>query len=78
VMWMLMAWVCSATAFHGSWLNAEAGKRHPVLARMPRIDPRASLAFARFIVFILVDRLLGPAEGLVAGAIVSAVLLLRN
>jgi hypothetical protein len=36
------------------------------------------LAFAPFIAFAIVDRLAGPTEGLVAGACVSAVLLLRD
>jgi hypothetical protein len=36
------------------------------------------LAFAPFIVFAVVDRFLGPTEGLVAGALVSAGLLLRD
>ncbi|MDB5413729.1 MAG: conserved rane protein of unknown function [Rubritepida sp.] len=36
------------------------------------------LAFAPFIVFAIVDRLVGSTEGLVAGAVVSAALLLRD
>jgi hypothetical protein len=36
------------------------------------------LAFAPFIAFALADRLAGPTEGLVAGAAVSAALLLRD
>jgi hypothetical protein len=36
------------------------------------------LAFAPFIVFALVDRLVGATEGLIAGAAVSAALLLRD
>lgn len=36
------------------------------------------LAFAPFIAFALVDRLIGATEGLVAGAVVSAALLLRD
>src|SRR3712207_3880598 len=36
------------------------------------------LAFAPFIAFALVDRLAGPTEGLIAGAAVSAALLLRD
>ena len=36
------------------------------------------LAFAPFIVFVLVDRLIGPTEGLIAGALVSAALLVRD
>jgi hypothetical protein len=36
------------------------------------------LAFAPFIAFALIDRLAGPTEGLVAGAVVSAGLLLRD
>ena len=36
------------------------------------------LAFAPFVVFALVDRMVGPTEGLVAGALVSAALLLRD
>ena len=36
------------------------------------------LAFAPFIVFALIDRLIGPTEGLVAGALVSAGLLVRD
>jgi hypothetical protein len=36
------------------------------------------LAFAPFIAFAVVDRLAGPTEGLVAGAIISLALLLRD
>ncbi len=36
------------------------------------------LAFAPFIVFAVVDRLIGPAQGLIAGAATSVVLLLRD
>ena len=36
------------------------------------------LAFAPFIVFAVVDRVVGPTAGLVAGALVSAALLLRD
>jgi hypothetical protein len=36
------------------------------------------LAFAPFLAFALVDRLVGPMEGLIAGAVVSAALLLRD
>ncbi|MGE4049325.1 MAG: hypothetical protein AB7F35_31110 [Acetobacteraceae bacterium] len=36
------------------------------------------LAFAPFIAFAIVDRLSGPTEGLIAGAIVSAALLVRD
>ena len=36
------------------------------------------LAFAPFIVFALVDRLFGPMAGLIAGAVVSAALLVRD
>ena len=36
------------------------------------------LAFAPFIVFAVVDRSLGPTEGLVAGALLSVALLLRD
>lgn len=36
------------------------------------------LAFAPFIAFALVDRLVGPTEGLVAGALVSLALLIRD
>src|SRR4051812_16786866 len=36
------------------------------------------LAFAPFIVFALIDRLIGPMEGLVAAALVSAALLVRD
>jgi hypothetical protein len=36
------------------------------------------LAFAPFIVFAIIDRLIGPTEGLVAGTAVSAALLLRD
>jgi hypothetical protein len=36
------------------------------------------LAFAPFIAFALVDRLIGATEGLIAGAAVSAALLLRD
>lgn len=36
------------------------------------------LAFAPFIVFAIVDRLVGSTDGLVAGAVVSAALLLRD
>ncbi len=36
------------------------------------------LAFAPFIAFALIDRLLGPTEGLIAGAVIAAVLLLRD
>jgi hypothetical protein len=36
------------------------------------------LAFAPFIVFAVVDRLVGPAEGLIAAALVSALLLIRD
>ena len=36
------------------------------------------LAFTPFIAFAVVDRLSGPTEGLVAGAVVSAALLLRD
>src|SRR4051794_37735395 len=36
------------------------------------------LAFAPFIVFALVDRFVGPTEGLIAGALVSAALLVRD
>lgn len=36
------------------------------------------LAFAPFIVFALIDRLLGPVEGLVAGALVSTAMLVRD
>ncbi len=36
------------------------------------------LAFAPFIAFALIDRLSGPTEGLIAGAVVSAALLLRD
>jgi hypothetical protein len=36
------------------------------------------LAFAPFIAFAIVDRLVGPIEGLIAGALVSLALLLRD
>jgi hypothetical protein len=36
------------------------------------------LAFAPFIAFALIDRLVGPVEGLVAGALTSAALLVRD
>jgi hypothetical protein len=36
------------------------------------------LAFAPFIAFAVVDRLVGPTQGLVAGAVVSVALLLRD
>lgn len=36
------------------------------------------LAFAPFIAFAIVDRLVGPTEGLIAGALVSLVLLVRD
>ena len=36
------------------------------------------LAFLPFIVFPLVDRFVGPSEGLIGGALVSAALLLRD
>ena len=36
------------------------------------------LAFAPFIVFAVVDRLVGPTEGLVAGALTSLALLVRD
>ena len=36
------------------------------------------LAFVPFIVFALVDRFIGPTQGLVAGALVSAALLVRD
>jgi hypothetical protein len=36
------------------------------------------LAFAPFIGFALVDRLIGATEGLIAGAVISAILLLRD
>ena len=36
------------------------------------------LAFAPFIAFAVIDRLAGPTEGLVAGAVVSTGLLLRD
>ena len=36
------------------------------------------LAFAPFLGFALIDRLSGPTEGLIAGAVVSAALLLRD
>jgi hypothetical protein len=36
------------------------------------------LAFAPFIVFAIVDRLIGPTEGLIVGALVSMALLLRD
>ncbi len=36
------------------------------------------LAFAPFIAFALVDRLVGPTEGLIAGALTSAALLIRD
>lgn len=36
------------------------------------------LAFAPFLAFALIDRLSGPTEGLIAGAVVSAALLLRD
>ncbi|CAO3453529.1 hypothetical protein [Azospirillum argentinense] len=36
------------------------------------------LAFAPFIAFAVLDRLVGPVEGLIAGALVSATLLLRD
>lgn len=36
------------------------------------------LAFAPFIAFALIDRLIGPTPGLVAGALVSAVLIVRD
>ena len=36
------------------------------------------LAFAPFLVFAVVDRALGPTEGLVAGALTSAALLIRD
>jgi hypothetical protein len=36
------------------------------------------LAFAPFIVFAIADRLIGQTEGLIAGAVVSAALLLRD
>jgi predicted transporter len=36
------------------------------------------LAFAPFIVFAIIDRLAGPTEGLVSGALVSAALLVRD
>ncbi|WP_431271961.1 hypothetical protein [Dankookia sp. P2] len=36
------------------------------------------LAFAPFVAFALVDRLVGPTEGLVAGALAAAVLVLRD
>ncbi|UKJ76194.1 hypothetical protein H1Q64_21865 (plasmid) [Azospirillum brasilense] len=36
------------------------------------------LAFAPFIAFAVLDRLVGPVEGLIAGALVSATMLLRD
>ncbi|MFA5955621.1 hypothetical protein [Hyphomicrobium sp.] len=36
------------------------------------------LAFSPFVVFAIVDRLAGPLEGLVAGALVSAILIVRE
>jgi hypothetical protein len=36
------------------------------------------LAFAPFIAFALIDRLVGPTEGLIAGAVVSLALLVRD
>ncbi len=36
------------------------------------------LAFSPFVVFAIVDRLVGPAEGLIAGAVVSAILIVRE
>ena len=36
------------------------------------------LAFAPFIAFAVIDRLVGPTEGLIAGAVVSAGLLIRD
>jgi hypothetical protein len=36
------------------------------------------LAFAPFIAFAIVDRLVGPVEGLIVGALVSAGLLIRD
>jgi hypothetical protein len=36
------------------------------------------LAFAPFIVFAILDRFIGPAEALIAGAVVSAALLVRD
>jgi hypothetical protein len=36
------------------------------------------LAFAPFVAFAVVDRITGPTEGLIAGAVVSAALLLRD
>jgi hypothetical protein len=36
------------------------------------------LAFAPFIAFAVVDRLIGPIQGLIAGAATSVVLLLRE
>jgi hypothetical protein len=33
------------------------------------------LAFAPFIVFAIVDRLIGPTEGLISGAVIAIVLL---
>jgi hypothetical protein len=36
------------------------------------------LAFAPFIVFAIVDRLIGPTEGLMSGAVIAIVLLVRD
>jgi len=36
------------------------------------------LAFAPFIAFAIIDRLIGPTEGLIAGALTSAALLIRD
>lgn len=48
------------------------------LAKHERNDMGILLAFAPFIVFALIDRLVGSTEGLVAGAAVSAALLIRD
>lgn len=36
------------------------------------------LAFAPFLVFAFIDRIIGPTEGLIAGALASAALLVRD
>ena len=50
----------------------------PSAAAKPAAPAGALLAFAPFIAFALVEKLLGPLPGLVAGALVSIALLLRE
>jgi hypothetical protein len=68
---------------------ATFGRRHRngrvgEIARLSRIDNAKEekmgilLAFAPFIAFALVDRLVGTTEGLIAGAVIAAALLIRD